>query len=559
MRVVLVLSLLAAGACERGPSSSSGGPQGAAKVRDDLVVAISGEPTTLFQPYFNNMYSRMVVMPGSYALTSLGEDAVHVPWAAEAIPTVQAGTLAVVDDGGAQRLRATWRIKPDLRWPDGAPPTGDDFVLAYDVCRDERQAVPFRSECEDVLKMEVQGEDRRTLVVTWRSPTVIAAQGEHGALPAHLLRKSFQDAPDTFVRDPFGTKPLLAGAFTVQEWKPGDHVRLVRNPATTGAFAPQLARITYRFIPDGRAMEAALISGEIDVIGFPGLETEQAFELEKRVAATHDVKIGNQAWLSRVSMNHAHPALADVRVRRALQLGFDRAALVRDMFAGRVEVANQTVRAASKFHAPDATPTTFDPARAGALLDEAGWKMPSGAGAAAVREKDGAPLRLTLLYGSGRVAGERIAATLRTSWQRLGVEIVEKTAPPPMVLKLVRAGDFDLNLSASGVSQTTIDAEWWGCAGRVDRKTGGGGMNFMGWCDEKVDELLAVVNGEIDEEKRIAAGRAFQRLFVDAVPVIPLYFQPQVVVVPKALRGFTMTAAAGFDRAAQWSWAPPSP
>ena len=76
--------------------------------------------------------------------------------------------------------------------------------------------------------------------------------------------------------------PLLAGPFTVEKWERGQYVAMRRNPhALSPRVKPRVDRITWRIIPSTQALEAALLSGDVDAVSPVGLALDQALELQR--------------------------------------------------------------------------------------------------------------------------------------------------------------------------------------------------------------------------------------------------------------------------------------
>jgi len=192
--------------------------------------------------------------------------------------------------------------------------------------------------------------------------------------------------------DDFGRKPVGTGPFKVVEWVENQHVKLARNPDYNWG-PPFLHKgpayfdtLTFRQIPDAGARLAALESGEVD-----GMDTPSTAQLARlRADPRFQIKTAPQpgmpwGW----PMNTKRVPTDDLKVRQAMIYALDRAALVKTVYQGAYKPAYGPMtpvtfgynRAVEKMY-------PYDPRRAAALLDEAGWKI----GPDGMRYKDGKPL-----------------------------------------------------------------------------------------------------------------------------------------------------------------------
>ncbi len=107
----------------------------------------------------------------------------------------------------------------------------------------------------------------------------------------------------------------------------------------------------------------------------------------------------------------------DVRIRQALQWGVDKAAMIRVCWQGLGSPASSVLTSATFGYDPATRHVyRYDPKKAGALLDEAGWKMASGG----VRQKDGHDLVLDMYYRADNTDFTAMATFLQSMYAQLG-------------------------------------------------------------------------------------------------------------------------------------------
>jgi peptide/nickel transport system substrate-binding protein len=161
-------------------------------------------------------------------------------------------------------------------------------------------------------------------------PSALSGQGAMQMAPAQIAAKD-------------KNHPIGTGAFTFKEWVPNDHFSVVKNPnywykdPTTGDQLPYLDSITFKPIPEISAREAALKSGQIDVLNTANGNEIKKLQDDKNYTTVVQDKPSEVLYLL---FNQLIPALADVRVRQAMGYCVDRDAINKQRGGGLNPVAN---------------------------------------------------------------------------------------------------------------------------------------------------------------------------------------------------------------------------
>jgi peptide/nickel transport system substrate-binding protein len=243
-----------------------------------------------------------------------------------------------------------------------------------------------------------------------------------------------------------------SGPFTFAEYIPGDRLLLRRNPDYDWGppiyqhRTAQVDEIEFRFFADPATRSPALETGEADVMG--EIPPQDVARLEEnpdyRIEA---VPIPGVSLM--VFVNTTRPPLDDILVRQALLYSTDREAVVSTIFQGTSPVAYGPLAAVTWGYEPAVRGYyAHDPARAAALLDEAGWSDTDGDG---VRDQDGRPLVLDFyLMGWGHMPS--VGQLLAAQWAELGIGVNSQVVSYPEALELAGEGQHHLipfNLSGS--------------------------------------------------------------------------------------------------------------
>ncbi|MBH1988843.1 MAG: peptide ABC transporter substrate-binding protein [Myxococcaceae bacterium] len=519
-----------------------------------VIIGLSQEPDSLFVPFKEMMVSEEIVRIGNYTLTIFNENWDLIPWAAKEIPTLANGGLQLFIENGAKKMRTTWKIRDDFFWADGKPLVADDFILNYEITQDPTQEVIDRTSIEAIEKMEQK--DPKTLVITWKEHYAYYHNyRNHEALPAHIIGPIYRANPEKLKQHEFGQQPLLAGAFTIHQWLPGETIRARRNLFAKGKHRPKLDEIIWRIIPQTNTLESNLVAGDIDAISSVGLDLDQALNFQKRFGKDYHFYFTPGLLWEHIDFNLDNPILQDKRVRQALAYGANRAKIADLLFAGKQPVAHGTEPEKSPFYNADVRKYAYDVSRANQLLEEAGWLLSK---PKEIRRKNGKPLKLVLMSTSGNKSRERVEQLLQAEWRKIGVEIEIKNQPAKVFFsETVHKRRFQHMALYSWVKDPVkLSDTLWRCDHIPRESNSFLGQNIPGFCDAKVDQLLKSASLELNVLKRIRLGQELEAVLAEELPALPLYFRVEVTITKKGLKNWKPTGILQpvTWNAHEWSW-----
>jgi peptide/nickel transport system substrate-binding protein len=168
------------------------------------------------------------------------------------------------------------------------------------------------------------------------------------------------------------TNPVGTGPYRVESWTRGSSLTLSKWPEHRDAAKIRMSRVTWRFISDPAAQIAALLAGDVDAMPRITGKAVDVFKSDPRFR----VMTGGSRAKTILAINNARKPLDDVRVRRAIAMAIDRKAVIIGAADGfGTPIGSHYVPGA--FGYVDTTGVNpFDPARARALLAEAGVRTP---------------------------------------------------------------------------------------------------------------------------------------------------------------------------------------
>ena len=486
-----------------------------------------GEPSSLFA---DDPGARAIAAAVTETLVRRDARDEPVPRLAAAVPTFASGDLAVEPAGPSDRLVATFRLRPGLRWHDGVPIGAADVVFAWHEDLLAPAGGELRYRAERVEAMETV--DELTVRVRYRA-------GERWAdyalaprvMPRHILASASPVARAAYERE-----PVHAGPFAVAAWLPG-------HGATLSAFAgyalgaPSLGRLEVRFFADRGALFDALQRGEIDVVPWPGLEADLSRVLDR--IAGGSTLVPYYTPVQATTVLRLGPAFADAALRRAVDLAVDRRRIVDEVFAGRPRLASSFLAPPLWAAADLGPPPATDRELARALARGAGYRQ----GDQGILERDGRRLRVTLLVAEGSAARLQVARLVAGDLGALGIAAEVRARPATEVVGAVRSGEFDLAV----VSEEADDPQR-----ATERYREMVGPWFEG--------LAAAARGARDRAAQRELYAEVQRLWAASRAGLVLYQELAVDVAPARLLGVRPAAHGGpiTWNVHEWSFGPSS-
>jgi peptide/nickel transport system substrate-binding protein len=309
---------------------------------------------------------------------------------------------------------------------------------------------------------------------------------------------------------------------------------------------PYLDEIELRFYPDDASLLAALTSDEIagalfhpglDMRAIDAIEGDTKFARRSLHSTTHGI----------VYLNELVPVFFDDRVRRALQHGLDRIALVDAVLEGQGILLDSPIVPGIWSYMGSADAYAFDKALAEMLLDQAGWTRRGDLRGNAF----GQPLRFRLEVSDDPVqvvVGQEIAR----QWGDLGVQVdVVVSGASQFVESVLLPRQFHSALVTIDPGPDPDPYPFWHSTQAI-----GQGRNLASFADPTVDALLENARQTTSPAERAAAYRQFQVVFAQLLPAVVLYAPSYQYVVRAEVRGISpglLTAPASrFRDAHHW-------
>jgi peptide/nickel transport system substrate-binding protein len=538
--------LLRAGAClglggllARSPAAKAIAAAPVPKRGGTVVVGVYQEANSLNWILTGgaNSFATMTLTPMFDPMLRVNQRFQPEPALLAEIPT--AGNGGISKDG----LTYTLRMRPGLKWDDGAPCTIRDWAFTWKWIMTPKNGAVITAGWDKIA--DVQVKDDVTAVVRLKQqyiPFVAETLAGWQLLPEHVQGKT--------TSQDFGRKPVGNGPFKFAEWASGDHITLDRNPLYWRPQKAYLDRMIFKVLPDRNTVIAQAKTGDID-LGIDYTEA-QIPEMSKvpnvSLIITHPPVYERYHFtmVTRDDITKPHPILGDIRVRRALVLATDRQTVINTVLYGKTKIAKNELDNTS-YEDAGIHPLPFSLSQARALLDEAGWKP----GADGIRVKDGTRLSLTFSTTAGNQTRETIEALVQANWKNVGVEMTIHDEPASNFFgSFVEGGGwlarkYDIVGFTNGLSSVDPNLRPFWHSSEIPTKDRPNGLNSSGLSDPKLDALLDAQLKEFDPAKRKQLLDQAQMLIHTDLPMIPMYDRSTINTVNRRVHGVNPTDFGG--------------
>ena len=508
--LVLLLSLLATGA----------------RAETVLNRGNGAEPDTLDPAFASSAAEINILGDLMVGLTTLDAAARPIPGIADHWETSRDG------------LTWTFHLRP-ARWSDGSKVIAQDFVAAWRRLLDPKTAARAAQSLWIIRNAQAitaghtppsalgaAAPDAATVVITLERPAPFLPEllTQPAALPLPQAALKAGPHPGAYVSD---------GPYRLKSWVPNDHTSLVKNPGFHDAASVKIDTVNYFPTADTEAALRRLRAGELDM-QTPLPSAQLAWLKANMPGALH---IMPSLALAYVALNLRDPALADIRVRRALNLVYDREAVAQKVLklGERPAYAFVPPKVANYTSGPelDFKPMPY-PARlalARRLMQDAGF---------------GPFHKLTLTYATtGNPDSKRLAAVFQAMARQIYVDLRISVSDYALELRALRLGQYQLGYA-------TWFADFDDASNFLDLLRSASPGNYAGYRNPGFDAALDAAEREPDAARRTTLLKSAERIALADLPWLPIRFLSQSEAVAPRVGGYVPNAR-DYNRS-RWLW-----
>jgi len=412
-------------------------------------------------------------------------------------------------------LTYTFHLKKGVKFSDGTPVTGEDWVWTFLRARDTEESIwNFSLEALE----DATAPDDNTLILKLREPWA-PFLSDVAMFNVFVQKKAYYEKVG---QEAYSQKPIGTGPYIVKEWERGEYLTLERNPYYHIKGLPKTDQVKFVVISDSNTRLLQLESGQIDVATF--IPFNKLEELENNPQTK--VILFPSTAVKTVVFNHTEKPLDDQRVRLALEYATDKQALLEFILFGYGEVSTTYTTKGNLFFNSDIKDRGYDVDKAKALLAEAGYS-------------DG--FETEFLLPSGNPVYEKLAVLLKEQWSKIGV----KLNIVAMEAGLAKTSWRSMNYKISVHHWTDDIPDPSQQCGRLfsPEKTN---CLWTGWRNDRSNKLMKQGIRETDIEKREQIYKELQQIYYDEVVEMSMFRIPFQVALRADVEGFVQTPLGNY-------------
>jgi len=446
------------------------------------------------------------------------------------------GELAESWDISDDNLTFTFHLRKGVLWHDGAPFTSADVLFTYNLFIDPKTPTAYAERYKQVAW--AKAPDSHTFIVHYDEPLAPALISWSLAIhPKHLL-----EGVD-ITKSPLSRAPIGTGPFKFKQWVAGEKIVLEANPDYFEG-QPLIHRVVYRIIPDQATMFLELQAGGLDHMGLNPIQfsTQTDTPAFKRRFRKYRYPAFAYTYLG---YNLKRPQFKDRRVRQALTHAINKEELVEGVLLGLGQVATGPYKPGTWPYRADLPRYPYNPERAKQLLAEAGWEDRDNDG---LLDKDGRPFTFTIVTNQGNDQRVKCGEIIQQRLKEVGIDVKLRVIEWASFLKeFINPGKFDATILGWTVPTDPDSYNVW-----HSTKTGPGQLNFIGFNNPEVDQLLEKGRRTLDQKQRKQYYDRFQEILAEEQPYSFLYVPDATPVVASRFRGIEPAATGIMHNFIKW-------
>jgi peptide/nickel transport system substrate-binding protein len=405
----------------------------------------------------------------------------------------------------------TFQLYPNAKFCDGSTISAQDVVFSFTRASKPKAIVSWQYP----KGMKIRAKGPATVVITL--PTANASFLSYLTLwGTGVVSQRYA----TKVGDKgLASKPLGSGPFCLKSWQRGSEIDLSRNPHfwlkdKQGNRLPYLDEVKWKIIKDDTARVVALRSGQVDVITpVPPAQFNQ-------LKSTNGITAGESPLLGTVSLflNFKLPALADQKVRQALNYAVDKNGIVKAVLFGHGRQALSPLFLANYTSEKFGYPYNLDKAKS--LM--AASKFPNG-------------FTATATYTGGDSIAQQTLVILKAQWAKIGVTLNLKPIEEGVYFSTWSSGKWDM-MWVKATNDIYDPAE--NLHFEMMGKEGGSDSGWSGYENKPLNTLVLAAEKEMNKSKRTALYNKIQRIYMSTGPQVYLFHPSNLWATRSNVHGF---------------------
>jgi peptide/nickel transport system substrate-binding protein len=414
-----------------------------------------------------------------------------------------------------------FHLRGDVKFHDGRPLTSRDVKFTFESILNGNVTTAKRRQYQDIAAIDTP--DAGTVIFRLREPNAnfvwLVSLGEIGIVP--------DGAGADFAAHPIGSGPFQFVTMRVDE-----NIILAPNPSYFGG-PPHVQQVLFKIVPEAIVRALELRNGSADVA-----LNELTPDIVRTLQSDKNLYVLEEPGTTYkyLAFNMQDPILGNLKVRQAIAYAIDVPSLIKYLWRDQADPASGILPPNLWAYEPDVRKYARDLARAGKLLDEAGYPRPNPSG--------GAP-RFTLTYKTSTEELSRLEAiVIQQQLREVGIHVEIRSFEFATFYSDIVRGDFQmysLRWIRDNLNPEIFDSVF------NSTNLPPGGQNRSHYVNPRVDALIQMAKRQVDASLRKKYYCEIQKIVAEDLPYLSLWYVHNVCVANRRVKNIHLIPSGDFD------------
>jgi peptide/nickel transport system substrate-binding protein len=439
-------------------------------------------------------------------------------------------------------LTYDFKLRNDIYFNDGEPVTADDIEFTIHKIQDPNLKSPRRSDWANITIKKIGDKDIQFILKQPYSPFL--SNTTVGILPKHIWNNVVDDQ---FVFSKYNIEPIGSGPYKISSIVYGNSGIPTEYSLNTWrkyyGDKPYIDNFVFSFFSDEENAVSAISNGKIDSLA--AISPGTALKLDEQLKGSHEIISSSLPRVFGVFFNQNQSlVLADLNVRKALDMSIDRKAIIKDVLNGYADIIDGPLpnyfydsHNDKKIVKDD---DNFDQleniALAQHLLEKNGWKKNQNN---IYEKKSGKTASTTLafdIYTADSPDLKQTAELVKNYWTQLGASVnVKVFESGDLYQNIIRTRKYDALLFGEQIGKDRDMYAFWHSSQR-----NAPGLNVSMYTNSKVDTILESIRSTNNDKIRNDGYNKLDQLIKEDIPAVFLYSPNFIYIIPKQLKGLKL-------------------
>lgn len=418
---------------------------------------------------------------------------------------------------GADGKTATLQLNNGILWQNGGKLTADDVVYSFRTIQNAPEGSVYKNVLNYVAECTKAGE--YTVIFTFHENF----SGNLSALRFPVISANYHGGDN----DPKGASnqiPMGNGIYAMYTHKQASELILQASESYSGE-SPRISRIRVKITAGEDTDVNAFEQGMTDVLVTNAMEAGRY--VDEGISGMYQYTSNQYDF---IGFNFHRELFQDKALRQAVAYALPKESLMDSVYLNYGVMTNTPINPKSWLYEENVALYDYNPTMASTFLKNSGWADEDGNGKLEKKNADGQTkqLKATILVNTENTARRQIASKLKEELTAIGFEItIDQQSFSTYQQKFID-GQYDIIIGGWDCSEVTDLTQFFGTAGS---------LNYTGYTNEEVDQLLAAARSAIGEGPTLLAYSSLQKKLAEELPYISIAYRNEAVFTSNNVSG----------------------